>query len=184
MIKRELIELFKDNKWRLLCYKFCKNELDLVDDLYQEWSLVLLEEDESKIDDLVSKNLLELYAYRLLNNMWNSTTSRFYYKYRKKHDIDINRYIDICTDDRSKEQIEVYNELMNMYEKAYQKGKIEADQKVYEMMTRIYVDLGSYREIQKELGINHQTAFRYVSKFRSIVKSCYNKLSMDNDTNT
>ena len=180
-IRQEVLDILNDNKWRLMCYKFCKDELEYADDLYQEFALALLETSPKNIDDLINKNLLELYSYRILKNMWCSNTSAFYVKFRKRQQLDVDRYIDINTDDRSKQQIELYNELMDIFHKSYANAK-KSEEILYERMTRIWLDVGSFRKMEEELGINHQTCYRYVKRFRDAVKSSYNKLSMATDT--
>lgn len=180
-LKQEVIDILNDNKWKLMCYKFCKDEPQFADDLYQEFALALLETSPKNIDDLINKNLLELYSYRILKNMWCSSTSTFYTKYRKRNKLDVERYLDINTDDRSNEQIAMYNELMDIFNKSYADAK-KKDEILYERMTRIWLDVGSFRKMEEELGINHQTCYRYVKRFRDAVKSSYNKLSMATDT--
>jgi hypothetical protein len=113
--------------------------------------------------------------------MWCSNTSAFYVKFRKRQQLDVDRYIDINTDDRSKQQIELYNELMDIFHKSYANAK-KSEEMLYERMTRIWLDVGSFRKMEEELGINHQTCYRYVKRFRDAVKSSYNKLSMATDT--
>lgn len=186
-LRKEVLDILNDEKWRKMCYKFVGQQTHFVDDLYQEWALVVLEYPPHKIDELIKKDLLELWCYRVLRNLWHSVNSRFYYKYRKVHVLDVDRYIDTNFDDRTKEQVLLYNDLMETFTSAYNEAKKfvrDNDDAVSEMLTRIYIDINSFRKMQDELGINHQTCYRYVDRFRDTVKRCYYKLPMADDTNT
>lgn len=153
--------------------------MTLIDDLYQEFMLVVLETPESKLLEIHSKGLIELWCYRIISNMWRSGTSGFYKKYRDAKVIDVEDYLAFNTDDRTEEEILKYNRYMDAFNDAYKQGRIESP-KLYEMMTRLYIDLGSFREMEREMGINFMTCKRYVDKFRDIVKSCHTQLLMDN----
>lgn len=185
MKREDIIESIVTNTfWRGLCVQYVtKNrepDISLIDDLYQEFILVVLDTSEEKLLDINSKGLIDLWCYRIISNMWKSNTSQFYKKYREIRLIDIDDYLAFNNDDRSREEVLQYNRIMSVFNQAYEQGQIDSP-KLYEMMTRIYIDVGSFREMEKELGINFMTCKRYVDRFRDIVKTSYNKLLMDND---
>lgn len=184
MSRDEIIKQIVDNKlWYNSCLKLAKDSPypnEMGEDLYQEFILIALEYDKEKLIDTFNNGLLEFWCYRVIHNMWKGTTSKFYYKYKRFYTIDVEEFLEVNHDDRTEEQVYNYNKLMDAFEKAYKKGKIE-DLKLYEMMTRIYVDVGSFRAMEEELGVNFMTCKRYVDRFRDIVKTEYNSLLMDSN---
>lgn len=56
---------------------------NLRDDLRQELFIVLCEMPETNLIEIANKNQLKFYALRIMFNLIQSKTSRFYYKYRK-----------------------------------------------------------------------------------------------------
>lgn len=61
-----------------------ENPQDL-EELCQDLYIVLLEEDENKIERLYEKNQIDYYLLRLLKNNLYSKTSRYYYRYKKNN---------------------------------------------------------------------------------------------------
>ena len=53
------------------------------DDLRQEVILLLMELDNTRLNDILANDKLDAFVNRIVRNMWKSQTSRFYYKYRK-----------------------------------------------------------------------------------------------------
>ncbi|MEE1069811.1 MAG: hypothetical protein U0K81_04980 [Paludibacteraceae bacterium] len=53
------------------------------DDLRQEVLLLLMELDNTRLNDILANDKLDAFVNRIVRNMWKSKTSRFYYKYRK-----------------------------------------------------------------------------------------------------
>ncbi len=155
-----------DPMWMKLCNKWCSRDgqTHFAKDLYQEFCLIALECDKDKIQDMLDKSknmrdeldLVRLWCFRVLNRMWNSKSSPFYTKYRKHFVIDPDMYEMVNYDEPL---------CVEAFMKDYNATKDKVD-KIYELMVRIYAELGSFRAIEKELGINHMTANRYVNKFR------------------
>lgn len=80
----------------LKCY--CSgNKRNMLNDLKQEILLILLNKEEEFIIDLYKKKELKYYYTRLISNQINSTSSNFYYKYRKI-EIDKENYYDLGID--------------------------------------------------------------------------------------
>ncbi len=163
-----------EEAWLKLCYKWCNRDKQphFANDLYQEFCLIMLEYKEEKVQNMLDNahdmndplDLVRLTCYRTLNNMWNSSTSRFYKKYRKHFVIDPTHYEIVHVDPPIN---------LDAFLVKYQEVKSKCPKRL-ELMTRLYAELGSYREIERELGINHQTAFRYVREFRDIFNSSDN----------
>lgn len=180
-------DIIASKKWKdycnkLLCNSQYPNELGL--DLYQEFIIVVLETEEETLLDVYNNDRIDFWCWRIINIMWNSNRSDFYYKYKRFYTIDVDEFLEVNTDDRTSEQVLNYDTLMNAFEEAYKDSKEkckEDDLRVYEMMTRIYVDLGSFRAMEEELGINFMTCNRYVNRFRDIIKTKYNSLLMDSN---
>lgn len=64
------------------------DEEDLIQDLY----LYLMEKDDKLIEDLYNKNQLVFYITRMVINNIKSTTSPYYYKYRRWTNNKVHNY--------------------------------------------------------------------------------------------
>jgi len=159
-------EVITDDTWLKLCNKWTTRDgqTHFAGDLYGEFCLTMLEYDPKKIQSMLDNakdmshplDLVRLCCFSVLNRMWNSSTSPFYRKYRKHFVIDRLSYEAEFLD----EPIDIETFLVS-----YNKVKQDAP-RLEVLMTRLYAELGSFRAIEREVGINHQTAFRYVRKFR------------------
>jgi antirestriction protein len=142
--------------------------------LYQEFVLALLECPKEKIQSMVDRgesdgiglDLLSLWCYRVIRNMWCSSTSPFYKKYRKRYELNIEAY-----DELHGQHDYEYDQFLDEFIKQWDKTK-QNTEKRFELMARLYAEMGSCRAIEKELGINFMTVNRYVNRFRKEFHSC------------
>lgn len=58
-------------------------DLDYRDDLLQEIYLILLDYDQTKLQNLIDKKQIKFFVARILKNQFYSCTSNFYRKYKK-----------------------------------------------------------------------------------------------------
>lgn len=68
----------------------CKNigvSPKYMDDLVQEIYLILLEYNQTKLQEIYDKGQLNFFITRIIKNQWCSNTSPFYRKYRKYYDL-------------------------------------------------------------------------------------------------
>lgn len=68
----------------------CKNigvSPKYMDDLVQEIYLILLEYNQTKLQEIYDKGQLNFFLTRIIKNQWCSNTSPFYKKYRKFYDM-------------------------------------------------------------------------------------------------
>lgn len=77
--RQELINYAQGEKYKSICLRLTKDQ-ELAKDLHQEFLLILLEYDESKISGIRQK---DAFLYRVLTNMACSKTSTFYREYRR-----------------------------------------------------------------------------------------------------
>ena len=93
-----------------LVEEICKNlgvSPKYMDDLAQEIYLILLEYNQTKLQEIYDKGQLNFFLTRIIKNQYFSNTSPFFKKYRKYYDmIDDNNNVvmydvedDRCTDD-------------------------------------------------------------------------------------
>lgn len=93
-----------------LVEEICKNlgvSPKYMDDLVQEIYLILLEYNQTKLQEIYDKGQLNFFLTRIIKNQWCSNTSPFYKKYRKYYNmVDDNNNVvmydvedDGCTDD-------------------------------------------------------------------------------------
>lgn len=76
-------EILKSGWLSLQCKSLCKDKM-LADDLIQEILLIVLEyKSEELLTSLYAKGRHLAFIRKIINNQYKSTTSPFWYKYRK-----------------------------------------------------------------------------------------------------
>lgn len=185
----EIINIIVNDKtWKDLCTKLGRSAgrqnkrlpLDLGDDLYQEFILIVLEYNKESLIDIYKNDRLDYFCWRVITTQWYGSKSEFTKKYKRYYTIDVHEFIETNTDTRTPSEKEAQEDFIKVFNEVYNRLKNDKKVKVYEMMTRVYLMLGTYREIESEIAVSHTTCKRYVDKFRDIVKSECNKLLMDN----
>lgn len=154
--KDELLKDISTNKdYKHLCRTMAH---ELSDDLFQEMVLIILQYPAEKIEQI---KYPRCFIVKILSNMWNSSTSPFYYKYRKR-----NSY--------------ATTENIPFYEEGSDKWKDTALKKIEQELNgmywydrelfKLYMEKGSTRKVQKEIGIHyvsvHNTVHRVKQKLR------------------
>lgn len=87
--------LAKDRQVEQMIHNICHSDAPELNDLAQEIYLALLEYHDEKIIELWQNKQINYFIVRIIYNQYYSSTSPFYYKYRKflKHCDDIKNYI-------------------------------------------------------------------------------------------
>ena len=163
-----LKDLFKGEGLRRYAYKVCGGD-DFHNDLIQEIYLYLIDRDEDFIVGLHERKELSIYVCRMMYYSWNSPTAPFYKKYRS------NTFEELKGVEKEDEkQIEV-----DMFDYPKWINKIEADIKESWYNGKVhtegvlmlkYLELGSYREVEKEMGISYRTVQSIVQRYAKKLK--------------
>lgn len=152
----------------------------LREDLKSEVALILCELDEARLLDIYKTGGLTYYAVRIILNLIQSNTSPFYKKFRQvfsqvseatheedeKVNSEVKNYVSLLTHDEdfdirlSREQLE--QTIMGYVEELYWYDK---------EILKLYLELGSYREIEKQTGIKWTSCYDTVTIAIGILKS-------------
>ena len=148
MTKSEAIEIISNDKKLIrICRNITGGNL-LYKDLYQETLLILLECSEDYFQKI---KCIECFFIKIADRNWNSVTSRFYYKYRKKETFEIHEHeYDPEVDDTIK-QIE---------------RKIKKEYWYDRRLFEIYLQEGSCRAVSRKTGIPFQSVALTISKLK------------------
>lgn len=182
--KNEIIEeLYKSRE-----FNECINRMNpehLRDDLKGEVMLILLEAKEDLIRDLHRTKGLKFYAVRIILNLIQSKTSRFYKMYRQYslQIADNNAAIAVHDNNDNDIPIAAGKALQRHYGRTHNQGSEEIhDRQRRELMQdqaaaivegmywydkaiiELYIKLGSYRKIEKETGISWESCYSTVQK--------------------
>lgn len=161
MSKNEIIEeLYRSKE-----FNDCINKMEpehLRDDLRAEVVLILLETEEQRLLAIHTAGALKYYTVRIIINLIQSKTSRFYKLYRQQLN-EINdriAYEEIDIEERAaREDIEerALREIDNLY--WYNSG-----------IVKLYMKLGNFRAIEKDTGIPYASAYKTVKKSFNEIK--------------
>lgn len=198
-----LKEVANEKEYRYACKKISNNH-ELQGDLHSELMIILCEYNPQTIIDLHSRGELRWFIVRILTNMWCSTSSPFYTKYRKfktgagsigKYDEteswDIDKQFkrlpnrpppasadeyDIDRDINIQQAIDGVNELLRQKKES---GNIAewAEWKVWDL----YQEHGSSRNVSKVTGIPATTIRDTVRRMKLIITEKI-KFSPPNET--
>lgn len=131
---------------------------DLRDDLRSEVILILLETPEERLKQIYQSGGLKFFAVRIILNQIQSVTSSFYKKYRQQmseltDEVHDRVWREECGQDSIDDRL--HRELTE--ERAI--GIIDNLYWYDREIVKLYVDLGSYREIEKVTGIKWQSCY-------------------------
>lgn len=159
--KNEIIEeLYRSKE-----FNDCINKMEpehLRDDLRAEVVLILLETEEQRLLAIHTAGALKYYTVRIIINLIQSKTSRFYKLYRQQLN-EINdrfAYEETDIEERAaREDIEEHalREIDNLY--WYNSG-----------IVKLYMKLGNFRAIEKDTGIPYASAYKTVKKSFNEIK--------------
>lgn len=129
----------------------------LRDDLRSEVVLILLETDEGKIMQLHEQpNGLRYYTVRIIINLIQSKTSKFYKQYRQQLAELNDRFAYEFTDLEEREQREeVEDKALGEVDNLYWYNK---------EMVRLYLQHGNYRAIEEITRIPYSSAYKTIQK--------------------
>ncbi len=152
----------------------CIGKMDhrhLHDELKQELFIVLCELPDDKLLGMHGRGELRYYAVRVILNMINSNTSRFYKVFRSKAllnmDIDLgNLFNDKFQDNGVQDKIDIEekeNKLLDAVNKLgwYDKG-----------ITELYMKEGSMGKVAKKVGIPKSSVKQTIDRAKKSIKEC------------
>lgn len=160
--KNEIIEqLFKSRE-----FNDCINKMEpehLRDDLRSEVVLILLETPEEKIQLINEQvNGLKYYTVRVILNLIQSKTSKFYKQYRQQLAELNDRFAYEFTDLEEREQRE------EMEDKAL--GEVDNLYWYNKEMVRLYLQHGNYRAIEEITRIPYSSAYKTIQRSLQEIK--------------
>lgn len=160
--KNEIIaELYESRE-----FNDCINKMEpehLRDDLRSEVVLILLETPEEKIQLINEQvNGLKYYTVRVILNLIQSKTSKFYKQYRQQLAELNDRFAYEFTDLEEREQREqVEDKAMNEIDNLYWYNK---------EMVRLYLQHGNYRAIEEITRIPYSSAYKTIQRSLQEIK--------------
>lgn len=143
MSKNEIItEIYTNKEYDKVLKNICSTKPHFIEDLKQELILDFMKKDESLLQELYNTNKLINYFARAAKLQVASSTSPFYYKYRKS--------------------IYTENEITysNSNDYFYEDGEINTDEYLYELF-----DIYKYCKDNNILKFNELLIFNYYYKF-------------------
>lgn len=163
-----LSELFNSNKLNTYAKNVCGGD-DFHNDIIQELYLFLYEQSNEFIEDLHLRGKLYSYSIRIIYLSWNSPTSPFYRKYKNAGFVEL----------RGVEQSDTSEVDYDMFDYVHWINKIESDIKESWYNGKVhtegvlmlkYIELGSYRDVSKEMDIPHTTVQSIVQRYAKKLK--------------
>lgn len=160
--KNEIIaELYKSRE-----FNDCISKMEpehLRDDLRSEVVLILLETPEDKIKQLHEQvNGLKYYTVRIILNLIQSKTSKFYKQYRQQQAQLHDRFAYESADLEEREQREqVEDKAMSEIDNLYWYNK---------EMVKLYIEHGNYRAIEEITRIPYSSAYKTIQKSLQEIK--------------
>lgn len=141
------------------------------DDLWQEVMVIYLEMPMEKLEPLVEdgNDRIRAHFINVVKKQLHSSTSPFYYKFRKESEVrapgDYNEYLDSITDEDDEE---------NMVDVAYENVKAKMhwyDRELYELYIKHYNKKGTYKVISKETKIPYGAVATALLRIRNEVRT-------------
>lgn len=162
MTRNQIIEQLFTGKNFLECISKMEPE-HLRDDLKQEVMLIVCEWPEDKVRGLWQRKELEFYVVRVILNLIRSNTSPFYKKFRTLSE-QLNGFE--IADDYDHEEREIREGLQDIA-----LGEINKLYWYDAELLRLYLQLGSFRAIERETKIPYVSCFKSVKKSLAILKT-------------
>lgn len=157
MLKDDLVREIQKPEYQSICKKLLPAYWN---DLYQELSLTILEYNTAKIERIPDITQAKYFIVGILCRMVHSTTSPFYIKYRKPLPVmDSDTYE---PDDRIEKVLQEFEK-----EDWFDKRLVD-----------LYIQHGSFMEIQRKEGINYQFARRSVNRTIDKIKYKMNPIKI------
>lgn len=147
---------------------------DLYHDLISELLLMVSEMDISFLQSLYDKKQLIIYCYKIMYYQYIGPHTVFYKKYRvfeTEQNLNKTDQMKIMEDEDSDNE-EIYNNLINIINKI-EKGIAIKRYPTEIRLLELYVKCGTYRKIEKEVGISFKTAQYLVKNIIEKIKKEY-----------
>ena len=156
-------------------YKMIPNVRD-AEDFFNDLFIILADKDFNKIKTIYDNDEMSQYLYVIIRNNLQSTSSRYYYTYRKPIGSDYNEETDFRLSNDSIDRDRILNELQDDYKRLMNRikkhldneviknPKFFYDKKVFEMY---YEDDNTFRGLGELLDIPMSSIYNTVTKSRT-----------------
>ena len=156
-------------------YRMIPNKRD-AEDFFNDLFIILADKDFNKIRTIYDNNEMSQYLYVIIRNNLQSTSSRYYYTYRKPIGSDYNEETDFRLSNDSIDRDRLLNELQDDYKRLMNKikkhldneviknPKFFYDKKVFEMY---YEDDNTFRGLGELLDIPMSSIYNTVTRSRT-----------------
>ena len=156
-------------------YKMIPNVRD-AEDFFNDLFIILADKDFNKIKTIYDNDEMSQYLYVIIRNNLQSTSSRYYYTYRKPVGSDYNEETDFRLSNDSIDRDRILNELQDDYKRLMNRikkhldneviknPKFFYDKKVFEMY---YEDDNTFRGLGELLDIPMSSIYNTVTKSRT-----------------
>ena len=156
-------------------YKMIPNVRD-AEDFFNDLFIILADKDFNKIKTIYDNDEMSQYLYVIIRNNLQSTSSRYYYTYRKPIGSDYNEETDFRLSNDSIDRDRLLNELQDDYKRLMNKikkhldneviknPKFFYDKKVFEMY---YEDDNTFRGLGELLDIPMSSIYNTVTRSRT-----------------
>lgn len=139
---------------------------ELADELFHYTLSIMLEYDEKKMNEIVTKKHAKFFFISILTNQWCSSTSPFFKQYRK-YNISIDENFDIV--DANEYDHEIDNKI------DYIEEQLNNEHWYTEKVVKMKAEM-SYQQIKELTGIPRSSLFSTVNKFRTKIKNNYKSI--------
>ncbi len=156
-------------------YKMIPNVRD-AEDFFNDLFIILADKDFNKIKTIYDNDEMSQYLYVIIRNNLQSTSSRYYYTYRKPVGSDYNEETDFRLSNDSIDKDRILNELQDDYKRLMSRikkhldneviknPKFFYDKKVFEMY---YEDDNTFRGLGELLDIPMSSIYNTVTRSRT-----------------
>ena len=146
------------------------------EDFFNDLFIILADKDFNKIKTIYDNDEMSQYLYVIIRNNLQSTSSRYYYTYRKPVGSDYNEETDFRLSNDSIDRDRILNELQDDYKRLMNRikkhldneviknPKFFYDKKVFEMY---YEDDNTFRGLGELLDIPMSSIYNTVTKSRT-----------------
>lgn len=157
--KKRAVAALAQKKYFNICRKITRGN-SLWNDLYQESILAILELPEKKFAEI---KCLECFFIKIADRNWNSSTSPFYYKYRKIKTEQLTANVERGEEEGEEEKKEYEISRIN---------KIISDSHWYDReLFNLFLKLGSRRKVALKTGIPETSVKRTIREMKKKIKN-------------
>lgn len=163
-------EIATDASYREIVDKITRGH-ELKKDLFQEVIIVLLEYDSAKLLSIYNSGGLKFFFIAVVKNNFNSSTSRFYKKYRKECEEKI-KYIPDYNGIEARIEDNEENKYQKIIENLKGKSDFQNSQEWYKHTLFIeYLKQGSMRKLEKKTGISLNAIAASIREYRDYINT-------------